>query len=433
MMRVAAFAAHAATLLLAALMCAIAFLPGDIYAAFGPLLRLSNTISVIVLVLTGAPAIRAAGWRGVRTLWPIACFLIALITATVSSFDRATSMREVSAFAAAVLLMLATASASRDARTRRALLGVTLVCLIAIGLLVLHDAMQPLPAFNGRIVIYPSVQQWGGYPELGLLAGMGLGGGTALLLLATTRRIQLFGLALACFFTIVSLVLLSRAAWLASLITSALLMLLALWRGIRRHQGRQLDSRQPDGRQPEGRRGGAIAGAAITIALALFVSLTVPTVRQYARTMAEPFRQPAVSMRINEWRTVWRMIGDHPWLGTGPGTYPTMATYYQAETRVHAHNLALHAAVEMGVVGAAAMLTLFGAAIWWAGRASLDGDGTAPIVFGVLLFFLVRSQFDYFFALAFPIVRAHLFVAVWVGLAFGLALDRRAAISPRSR
>jgi O-antigen ligase len=404
--------------LLAALMCIIAFLPGDIEAAYQPLLRISNAIAGIVLLLTGVPTIRALGWRGLRMLWPVAFLLVIVLAASFTAFNRTIALRDAAVFASATMLTLATASACRDAASRRVITGVALVCLIAIGVLVLRDSTRSLPAFNGRVIFYPSVRQWGGYPELALLAGMGLSAGTGLLLLAPAstparpRRTQVLGLLLAAFFTIVSLVLLSRAAWLASLITSGLLMLLAIWRGVRYRA--------------------ALAFIASTIPIVLLVSLALPPVRHYVQTMSHPLQEPTVSMRLDEWQTAWRIFLDHPWLGAGPGSYATMAVYYQAPTGVHAHNLVLHAGAEMGIFGAVAMLMLFVAAIWWAGRAALRGEVTALIVFSVLLFFLVRSEFDYFFSLGWPIARAHLFVAMWVGLAFGIGLDE-AVTSPRTR
>lgn len=73
----------------------------------------------------------------------------------------------------------------------------------------------------------------------------------------------------------------------------------------------------------------------------------------------------SAEMRLAFWESTIAMIGDHPFLGIGWGAYwmvyPTYDFYMQGEyiKIVHAHNLYLNYAAEIGLPGAAAFLWYF--------------------------------------------------------------------------
>ncbi|MHB9022817.1 MAG: O-antigen ligase family protein [Armatimonadota bacterium] len=64
--------------------------------------------------------------------------------------------------------------------------------------------------------------------------------------------------------------------------------------------------------------------------------------------------------RVYTWQGTVRLIAGHPWLGTGPNTFPSIFGRYQiAGYTRHAHQIFLQTAAETGLVGLAALLWLF--------------------------------------------------------------------------
>jgi O-antigen ligase len=78
------------------------------------------------------------------------------------------------------------------------------------------------------------------------------------------------------------------------------------------------------------------------------------------------------SGRSDEWRIALRMLGDHPVVGVGLGNYPAVEPTYAATTinlqfvnfvvkdRLVAHNTYLEVAAELGLIGFAVFLSIFG-------------------------------------------------------------------------
>ena len=144
-----------------------------------------------------------------------------------------------------------------------------------------------------------------------------------------------------------------------------------------------------------------------------------------------------LSGRTLLWQAAVRVIGDHPWLGVGPGNYgqAIAASGYAAGFPSNlvgvnnAHNLLLHAGVEIGVLGALCLLLFLA----WALRACWRAwsAGYVPLVsLGLLLAlegFMVHSLSENFFDARAAVERTRLIV--WMTLAASLALDRL----PRSR
>jgi putative inorganic carbon (HCO3(-)) transporter len=110
----------------------------------------------------------------------------------------------------------------------------------------------------------------------------------------------------------------------------------------------------------------------------------------------------AVLERVAHWQAAWQMWSDHPWFGVGIGNYePEYSQYALPLWPValgHAHNYYLNVAAEVGVVGLATYVLLWGLAVvgaWRACRGALRWDwGLALGVLGVLVHLAVHSFFD---------------------------------------
>jgi putative inorganic carbon (HCO3(-)) transporter len=110
----------------------------------------------------------------------------------------------------------------------------------------------------------------------------------------------------------------------------------------------------------------------------------------------------AVLERVAHWQAAWQMWSDHPWFGVGIGNYePEYSQYALPLWPValgHAHNYYLNVAAEVGVVGLATYVLLWGLAVvgaWRACRRALRWEwGLALGVLGVLVHLAVHSFFD---------------------------------------
>jgi len=114
------------------------------------------------------------------------------------------------------------------------------------------------------------------------------------------------------------------------------------------------------------------------------------------------------------------MWTDHPWLGVGIGNYEVMYSSYALPLWPlplgHAHNYYLNIAAETGLVGLAAYMLLWGAALWKAWRDSRQASGwplaIALAVLGMLVHLAVHNLFDNLFVHA-----MYLQVAILLGMA----------------
>lgn len=119
--------------------------------------------------------------------------------------------------------------------------------------------------------------------------------------------------------------------------------------------------------------------------------------------------------RLTLWRNVWHLIWAHPWTGWGWGEldYAHFITSYDGlrfcEILDNAHNLMLHAAVELGLPLALLMLAI---GLWTIARARpwAEKDPLRQLAWGVVALILLHSMLEY---------------PLWYGpfqVAFGLAL-----------
>ncbi len=84
-------------------------------------------------------------------------------------------------------------------------------------------------------------------------------------------------------------------------------------------------------------------------------------------------------LRVSIYRDTWRIILDHPWIGTGLGTlatvYPQYASFYNGLTVDHAHNDYLEVLAETGIVGGVFGLSFF-LLLFWLGFSNLQSQCT---------------------------------------------------------
>ena len=136
----------------------------------------------------------------------------------------------------------------------------------------------------------------------------------------------------------------------------------------------------------------------------------------------------AVLERMAHWQSALEMWTDHPWLGVGIGNYePAYDRYALPLWQLplgHAHNYYLNIAAEAGVLGLAAYLVLWGAALVGTWRVAQRAQGwhwgVALGVLGVVAHLSVHNLFDNLYVHA-----MYLQVAILLGVVAANAKHQR--------
>lgn len=258
----------------------------------------------------------------------------------------------------------------------------------------------------------PSVAQWFGIHQLGLVLSVGLPLVLSMALVDRSPGRVLSALVLGGGLAFVAFFNGSRSGVVAMAVTGvAMLVPLAV-------SGRKVGRLQ--------------LGAAIT--LLVFAVMLVATI--FIRSGTSMVTAAAsTGDRTPIWLAATRIFIDHPWLGVGPGNYPLAMLdggyarylpWYPPNTGgvEQAHNLPIQVAAETGVLGLIGLLGFF----WWMGRACWRAWrlGYVPMVAYGMLFavvaFFVRNLTDNFLDLGISSDRIRVFA--WMLFAAALALER---------
>jgi O-antigen ligase len=378
---------------------------------------------VVVLVLFDAPfparitLVTGAGVAGAITIglalagrgrglwWGYGLYLVGVaISALVSrAIGSGAALLEQLSFVL-VLWSVAEEVSDGDGEHRLAIAVGALTVVLA---LLLPQLAGPRSMFDyGRAYHYRALQQWSGYPELGVLFLLGAAATWAIVLLTRDRILRVAALVAAGGFALGIVVIQSRSA-LAVLAIVGVLMASATayrWRSW-------------------------LAAAALVgaVASAGAIEWRYPELTRRFRTASafKPDADRPLNLRGDVWRMSWGLIVAHPWVGVGPGQFRRAAISVGAPgAPAHAHNLPLHVAAEYGLLTMACYLGLWGRVLYRTFRGagpSLDGVA-AWAVHAMLLAFFLRSLAEHFLAGLDSSPRMLMIVAVLFGLAESASL-----------
>jgi hypothetical protein len=310
---------------------------------------------------------------------------------------------------AAFVAVLAAAAAPLPI-PRGLLLGVHVAGLLLVWL----QLGGPRSAFDtvDRAGFYHALDQWSGYPELGLLMCVAACGMVAFACAARPPLVRGAAVVLAVAFAAGTVFLRSRSAVLTVPIVVAWLLAVAAvkWRS---------------------------KAAAAVLVVGLVVTATVVMraggiTAVLTRAAASVSREAAI--REQGWHAAQGMFADHPLVGVGLGGY--QREYHERRLGAdssHAYNIVLHVLAESGAIGFLGWLVLWGRVLYLGVRHAAPTPRGAAIfaLHGILAAFLVRSQSEHFLANLVTSDRVLLLVALWMGLTEGLA--RRERWAPRQR
>lgn len=167
---------------------------------------------------------------------------------------------------------------------------------------------------------------------------------------ASKRLLYVLALVLAATFFFFTL---SRATWLAFLVSTCVVVFAAT-----RRRAKSEDRRDPKLTHPK-RRGVVAATAALAIVLVTCVPTPAwlnpitTSVRDRVVSLIDPTAAPFNFSRIQVWSDSLRLLADHQPFGVGPGRFATEFGHYDEGRRFipHAHNQYLHTLAEFGVAG----------------------------------------------------------------------------------
>ncbi len=102
-----------------------------------------------------------------------------------------------------------------------------------------------------------------------------------------------------------------------------------------------------------------LVGVCTLVLIAAVSVLAEPAIRDRILSVLEIGNDP----RSRLWRTALGIVADHPWLGAGLGSYPTLFPIYRVPgdylSTIHPHSDILNHLVETGIVGAAAWVAIW--------------------------------------------------------------------------
>ena len=305
-----------------------------------------------------------------------------------------------------VALYYGLAYAARDLFRLPLTLACAVICQVLVGALAFY--YHAAAGFEWRSgIVYLAVSQWSGYPEAGFLQALAIPSAFAMVVAGPGRLARAAGLLLSVSIAAVALGLSSRGAWVAA-----------------------------------GAAYVAIASIEVTCFRRARLWLVLPVVA--AMTAAAWYWSPmfrelvrgflpspgAPDDRREVLKAALRLVKDNPWFGVGLGHFRDALTGTDVAHRapsatVHAHNMYLHVAAEMGVPALLAFLWLWWSALWSLARGLASGDRLDLVrigLFGAVVAFLVRGMTDHFLGGLGTSARFN--VVLWTLFAMVASLDR---------
>ena len=315
-------------------------------------LNLQLSLSLLSLAVSGlviAANLDKRTWATPFDVFLLAYVSVVAVTA-VTSIDRLQTLRASLTLGAEILLFYATAIVARNVPgLGRAVLTIIVVAAALVQIMALSYHVEI--GFRLRPGAYPVPIGWSGYPELSALLVVQVGILIAAVATAGRPLSRAMAIGLAGIAGIETLFLYSRTAWVACLLMGFGTTVMA-------------DARRW--------RQTLVRTAAVVLVLA-GVAATIPTVRAMALSLlgissavrAVPGTTTPAS-RLSIWGKTIDMIADAPLVGVGLGNFRSIyETEYHPELAndlrrgAHAHNLWLHQAAEIGIVGALCLAALW--------------------------------------------------------------------------
>ncbi len=277
-------------------------------------------------------------------MWWGVLFIAWALLATPGALDLSAAMKQDAQLVGAFLFTLAVLAACSSLDRVRTLIGALLVVGSGVAAYGLRDVSSVRSMFGGAVVVnraegvFPQPNDLGAFAAILLMVALGWIFG------ARSAIARASGLAAAAVASVALALSLSRGAWVGTFLAGLFLLILL----------------------PQARRALLTVGlpAVLLGSIALAVvdlpdAPQVEVVRERFQTFANPGDNP-YDNRPAIYREALREIGTDPWTGQGPGNFPTASARAASPSRtvgaIHAHNVLLTVASEIGLPGAGLLI-----------------------------------------------------------------------------
>ena len=358
------------------------------------------------------PELLRGGWTPTRLDPVLALYVVLVGAGGLASVDGWQTIKASTLLAGDVgLFYAAVVVARRSTRGAAGVLSVLIVGAAAIELAALAYHIEA--GIRSRPAVYPIPEGWSGYPELGSLAVLQLGAIAGLVIGAerAARKIPAAVLGLVAAAEI--LLLYSRGAWAAA----GVIVLAGV--PLARASKRTL----------------LLLGAALVFVAGMVIALS-PTIRFLADNALTGRTDRAVEgaaigaaapeYRFQIWGKTLGMIRDRPWTGVGLGNFRSVFERdYNPELNndqrrgVHAHNLWLHTAADVGIPAAVCYVAFWVGALWIAGRSAVRRRSVVTL--GVFLAIVGAAASNLTDSVPSQTAGTRVFLLTWVLLGLGAA------------
>lgn len=352
-----------------------------------PIVAAAGSVVVVVVLAGMAKARSPLGWHP-SLLWGVV-LLVAALVAVPGAADVNAAAKQVLQLVAGLVLASATLAAVKTQVHLRHVVNTLLAVGAGVALHALVTVGELRASFAGGVVEGRATGVFGHPNDLGAFSAVVLLVAAGSFVGSDTLSSRL-GAALPAVLSALALALsLSRGAWLGAALGFAALFVLA----------------------PSGRTRRVVVAIPLVAGGALLVALQQDTpetavLRQRIVAVSDRGANP-YDQRPAIYREAWRQVGERPFTGYGPGSFPTVSARPGTETQtteaLHAHNVLLTVAAELGVP-AALVLASFTLSVGFATMRALRSAGSLDRRAGLLaglgaaLFTLVgQGMVDYVF------------------------------------
>jgi putative inorganic carbon (hco3(-)) transporter len=364
-----------------------------------------------VAIVAGAVLVRSVPLQlPPQVLWA-GLFLFLAVASTLGAVDSERAVRQTVMLLAGTGLALASVTAIRSAGDLRWALGVLLGLGAVMSLAALPSATQIEARFGGAVVVNRAEGLFVHPNELASFAASVALIGLGMWLGATTRAARAASGVAGAMSVVALLLTLSRGAWIG-LAAGVLVFALVL---------------------PDARRRLIVVGTAALLFVPALAALPptapqVEIVRDRLATVTDPSSNP-YDARPAIWDEARRQVVERPLLGHGPDSFPVASvrpsSVVQTVGPVHAHNVLLTVAAELGIPAAATLILLVASTARLALRAlaTCQDRRLAALVAGLsagIVALAVQGLVDFTFRN--PVV----FALVWTSLGLTWAAARLA-------
>jgi O-antigen ligase len=310
--------------------------------------------------------------------WPLAAY-IGLLAVSALVHDGVRPGLPAQAALHTVVLAVFMYALAYVLRTPRRLAAAAAWIVLAVNFIGFQaTAYHVATGIDGRPGGYPTVQQWLGYPELGVLMTVALAFPLGVIVAGTSFVATLLALCVAAILTLFTTALYSRSADVTLVVSVAILGIIEL---VKRRRLRLL---------------------ATLVPLALVGALFVAKNDTLSYFVSGPRMSLDAQVRRQVWSASAAIVRAHPWFGVGAGNYrdALRETHLTRFDMVHAHNMMLHIAAESGIPAMCAfgwLWLLVFRMLWRLWPAREAPDPVSAGIFGALVAFFVRALMDHFF------------------------------------